>query len=285
MKKVLIIAEAGVNHNGDIDLAKKLIDAAKESGADIVKFQTANLDSLVSGDAPMAEYQKRNAGGNGTQREMLKNLLLPYDAFKELSLYCNEKEIEFLSTPFDIDSIYFLDNLVKIWKIPSGEITNLPYLQEIAKTNKKVIMSTGMSTMEEVDAAVNVLYQHGTKELILLHCTTDYPADFRDVNLKAMHSLKERFRVPVGYSDHTLGIEAPIAATALGAEVIEKHFTLSRALKGPDHRASLEPDQLTAMVKAIRNIELAMGDGKKEGPRQKSAIWPLQGKASWPLSI
>lgn len=174
-----------------------------------------------------------------------------------------EEKIEFLSTPFDIDSICFLDSLVRIWKIPSGEITNLPYLQEIARTNKNIIMSTGMSTMEEVDAAINILYKYGAKEVTLLHCTTDYPADFGEVNLKAMLSLRERFHVPVGYSDHTRGIEIPIAAAALGAEVIEKHFTLDRAMEGPDHRASLEPDELAAMVKAVRNVERALGDGIK----------------------
>jgi len=263
MGKVLVIAEAGVNHNGDITLAKKLVDVAKECGADIVKFQTAKPDLLVTPNAPMAEYQKNNMGKNESQKEMLKKLLLSYDDFAELSSYCKDKKIEFLSTPFDIDSIHFLHDMVRLWKIPSGEITNLPYLREIAATKKKVIMSTGMAEMEEVDRAVNILYQYGTKELALLHCTTNYPTDFDEVNLRAMLSLKEKFRVPVGYSDHTEGIEVPIAAVALGAVVIEKHFTLDRNMEGPDHKASLEPEELQSMVRAIRNIEAAMGDGIK----------------------
>lgn len=271
MSRVFIIAEAGVNHNGNMDLAKKLVNTAKECGADCVKFQTAKLDSLVSKNASMAEYQKDNTGRDVSQRDMLEEILLSYNDFVELSKYCREKEIEFLSTPFDIDSIRFLDSIVRVWKIPSGEITNLPYLREIAKTNKKVIMSTGMSTMKEVDEAVNVLYKYGTKELILLHCTTDYPTDFMDVNLKAMLSLKEKFHVPVGYSDHTEGIEASVAAVAMGAEVIEKHFTLNKNMKGPDHKASLEPDELKAMVKAVRNIEKALGDGQKKPTEAEKA--------------
>lgn len=261
--KVLIIAEAGVNHNGDLELAKKLIDAAKESGADIVKFQTAKLESLVSKSAPMAEYQKKNMQMNKSQREMLKDLILPFDNFLELAQYCERQGIAFLSTPFDIDSIHFLDDLVKVWKVPSGEITNYPYLCEIARTGKPVIMSTGMCDLEEVKAAVRVLRENGSTEITLLHCNTEYPTPMQDVNLRAMCTLQEEFGLPVGYSDHTQGIEVPIAATAMGAAVIEKHFTLDRNMEGPDHKASLEPEELRAMVQAIRNIETALGDGIK----------------------
>lgn len=264
MGKVLIIAEAGVNHNGSLELAKRLVDVAKESGADIVKFQTANLRALVSKSAPMAEYQKQNTGKEEAQFTMLEKLLLTYREFRELADYCKAKEIQFLSTPFDIDSVRFLEDLVELWKIPSGEITNLPYLIEIAKTGKKVILSTGMSTIAEVRDAVEILRKFGTKELILLHCTTQYPAPYEEVNLKAMLTLKNTFDVPVGYSDHTRGTEVAVAAAAMGAAVIEKHFTLSRAMEGPDHKASLEPDELKELVREIRNIEKAMGDGRKE---------------------
>lgn len=263
MERVLIIAEAGVNHNGDIKIAKKLVDAAKESGADIVKFQTAKLESLVSKAAPMAEYQKRNIGKDGSQIEMLRKLLLSYDEFLELAEYCGHQGIQFLSTPFDIESIHFLDDLVEVWKIPSGEITNLPYLIEIAKTGKKIILSTGMSSMEEVEAAVMVLRKYGAGELILLHCTTQYPTPYEEVNLRAMITLKEKFGIAVGYSDHTEGIGVPVAAVAMGASVIEKHFTLDKEMEGPDHKASLEPDELKRMVKEIRNIEKALGNGEK----------------------
>lgn len=264
MDKVLIIAEAGVNHNGNLELAKKLVDAAKESGADVVKFQTAKLDSLVSKSAPMAEYQKNNIGQETSQKEMLKKLLLSYDNFVELEKYCREKKIEFMSTPFDIESVLFLNNMIKVWKIPSGEITNLPYLIEIAKTKKPVILSTGMCEMKEIEDAVDLLYKNGTENITLLHCNTQYPTPYSDVNLKAMNSLKEKFDVKVGYSDHTEGIEVPIAAVAMGASVIEKHFTLDKNMEGPDHKASLEPDELKQMVEAIRNIESAMGDGCKK---------------------
>ena len=261
--KVLIIAEAGVNHNGSLELAKKLIDEAKESGADIVKFQTAKLESLVSKSAPMAEYQKKNMQMDKSQREMLKDLILPFDSFLELARYCESREITFLSTPFDIDSIHFLDNLVKVWKVPSGEITNYPYLREIARTGKPVIMSTGMCELQEVKDAVRVLKENGSSEITLLHCNTEYPTPMQDVNLRAMCTLREELGLPVGYSDHTQGIEVPIAAAAMGAVVIEKHFTLDRNMEGPDHKASLEPEELRAMVLAIRNIEAAMGDGIK----------------------
>lgn len=264
MQKVLIIAEAGVNHNGSLEIAKKLVDTAKQCGADVVKFQTAQLDSLVSKHAQMAQYQKENTGNDESQKDMLKKLLLSYDEFIALSDYCKEVGINFLSTPFDIQSIHFLDDIgVDIWKIPSGEITNLPYLIEIARTNKKIILSSGMSTMEEVRNAVNVLKEHGAGEISLLHCTTEYPTPYEDVNLNAMKTMEKEFGLPVGYSDHTQGIEVPIAAVAMGATIIEKHFTLDKTMEGPDHRASLEPDELAQMVTSIRNIEKAMGDGVK----------------------
>lgn len=265
MNKVTVIAEAGVNHNGDLKLAKELARVAKESGADIVKFQTAKLESLVSKFAPMAEYQKANTGKTLSQMEMLKKLLLSYEDFRDLSRYCETIGIQFLSTPFDIDSIEFLSSLgCNLWKIPSGEITNLPYLEQIGRKHQPIILSTGMSSLYEVHAAMDVLHCCGAEKVTLLHCTTEYPASFDTVNLKAMLTLRNEFGVDVGYSDHTSGIEAPIAAVALGATIIEKHFTLDRNMEGPDHKASLEPAELKAMVSSIRNIELAMGNGIKE---------------------
>lgn len=264
MRKTLIIAEAGVNHNGDINLAKRLVDVAKKAGADIVKFQTAELDSLVSGSAKMADYQKRNLGQEESQKEMLSKLLLSYHEFLELEKYCRQVGIQFLSTPFDMKSIEFLDPLVGIWKIPSGEITNLPYLEKIARMSKPIILSTGMSDMEEVRSALKILRNNGAKDITLLHCTTEYPAPYGEVNLKAMQTLKEAFGCPIGYSDHTQGIEISVAAAAMGATVIEKHFTLDREMQGPDHKASLEPGELSSLVKAIRNVEMAIGDAKKE---------------------
>lgn len=263
MNKVLIIAEAGVNHNGSLEVAKQLVDVAKAAGADVVKFQTAKLDSLVSKFAPMAEYQKENTKTDQAQKDMLSKLLLPYEAFVELAEYCKDKGIEFISTPFDIDSIHFLEDKVRFWKIPSGEITNYPYLVEIAKTNKSIIMSTGMCDMEEVESAIKVLRENGAGEIVLLHCNTQYPTPYEHVNLNAMFALKERFGVEVGYSDHTMGTEIPLAAVAMGATVVEKHFTLDRNMEGPDHKASIEPDELAYMVQAIRNIEVSLGDGKK----------------------
>lgn len=263
MRKVLIIAEAGVNHNGDVNIAKELVREAKCCGADIVKFQTAKLDALVSGIAPMADYQKQNIGIEESQKDMLRKLLLSYSDFIELACYCKEVGIRFLSTPFDIESIHFLNNMQDIWKIPSGEITNYPYLVEIAKTGKEIILSTGMSTLQEVDAALAVLRNNGAGEITLLHCTTSYPTPMEDVNLKAMLTMKEHCGCPVGYSDHTQGIEVPVAAVAMGAVVIEKHFTLDRNMEGPDHKASLEPNELKEMVSAIRNIEKAVGNGEK----------------------
>lgn len=263
MNKVLIIAEVGVNHNGDIEIAKLLINKAKECGADIVKFQTFNPKKLASKFATIAKYQKENLGTEISQEEMLNKLVLKHEEYIELVKYCNNEGIRILSTPFDIESIHFLDGLQDIWKIPSGEITNYPYLVEIAKTHKEIILSTGMSTLDEVDAAINVLKKNGAGHITVLHCTTNYPTPMQDVNLNAMLTLKEHCGCKVGYSDHTNGIEVPIAAVALGASVIEKHFTLDKNMEGPDHKASLEPDELKAMVMAIRNIEKAMGDGNK----------------------
>lgn len=265
MNRTIIIAEAGVNHNGDLELAKQMVRAAKKSGADIIKFQTARLESLVSKYAPMAEYQKENTGRVESQMDMLKRLLLPYDDFAILAHYCDEEGIQFLSTPFDIDSVDFLASLgCKLWKIPSGEITNLPYLERIGREQQPIILSTGMSTLNEVQEAINVLQGSGAGKITLLHCTTEYPAPFETVNLKAMLTLKEKFQTDVGYSDHTMGMEIPVAAVAMGAKVIEKHFTLSRSMEGPDQKASLEPEEFKFMVSAIRNIELAMGDGEKK---------------------
>ena len=260
-----IIAEAGVNHNGSLELAKNLVDKAKEAGADCVKFQTFIANKIVSKNAAKADYQKKQTESAESQHEMLKKLELSFDDFIELNNYCKEIGIEFLSTAFDFESIDFLNQLgMQVWKIPSGEITNLPYLIKIAKLNKKVILSTGMSTMREIEDAVNILKDHGASELIILHCTTEYPTPYEDVNLNAMLAIKERFGYEVGYSDHTMGIEVPIAAVALGAKVIEKHFTLDRTMDGPDHKASLEPSELKTMVDAIRNIESSMGTGIKE---------------------
>lgn len=269
MEKVLIIAEAGVNHNGSLDNAKRLVDVAKDSGADIVKFQTAKLESLVTKYAPTAKYQQDNIGRNETQREMLKRLLLSYDDFIELAQHCKKRKIEFLSTAFDIESIDFLDKMVNWWKIPSGEITNLPYLRKVALTKKKVILSTGMSTLDEVQAAINILKEGGTTDITVLHCNTQYPTPYEDVNLKAMVKMGQKLQLPYGYSDHTEGVEVSIAAVALGATVIEKHFTLDKNMEGPDHKASLEPHELKAMVKAIRHIELSQGNGEKNRQNQK----------------
>lgn len=262
MKQTLIIAEAGVNHNGNLNIAKNLALEAKHCGADIIKFQTAKLNSLVSKFAHMAEYQEKNIGKKMSQYEMLEKLLLTYDEFYELASYCKEIDIQFLSTPFDLDSIDFLETIgCDLWKIPSGEITNLPYLERIAKTHKQVILSTGMCTLSDIKSAVNVLKHNN---ITLLHCTTQYPTPFKDVNLRAMLTLKATFGYNIGYSDHTLSLEVPIAAVAMGASVIEKHFTLNRNMNGPDHQASLEPNEFRKMVQSIRNIEIAMGSANKE---------------------
>ena len=269
MTHVTIIAEAGVNHNGSIELARQLVDKAVEAGVDIIKFQTFKSEKLVSRSARQAEYQKKNIGkkSDDSQLSMLKKLELSEQDHKELMTYCKQKGIKFFSTAFDFDSIDYLHSLnLGLWKIPSGEVTNYPFLKRIAAYNEKTIFSTGMCDMEDVRAAVSALYKNGlSKEnLVLLHCNTEYPTPFEDVNLKAMDALRKEFGVEVGYSDHTKGIEVPIAAVALGATVIEKHFTLDRNMEGPDHKASLEPDELKAMVNAIRNIEKAIsGDGTK----------------------
>ena len=268
MKHVTIIAEAGVNHNGSIELAKKLVEKAKEAGVDYIKFQTFKASKLVTKAAKQAEYQQKNIGKEGdSQYQMLKKLELSPEEHDILIDYCHQLGIKFFSTAFDFDSIDYLHSLnLGLWKIPSGEVTNYPFLKRIAAYNEPTILSTGMCDMENVRAAVEALYKNGlTKEnLILLHCNTEYPTPFEDVNLKAMDALRKEFGVEVGYSDHTKGIEVPIAAVALGATVIEKHFTLDRNLEGPDHKASLEPDELKSMVSAIRNIEKAVGgDGTK----------------------
>ena len=263
MGKVLIIAEAGVNYNGSLELAYKMVDEAKRAGADIVKFQTAHAENVISKYAEKAAYQKEATGTSESQLDMVRKLMLRFEDFLQLKAYCDKVGIVFLSTPFEIDAIHFLSNLQDIWKIPSGEITNYPYLVKIAKTGKTVIMSTGMSDLYEIDMAVKILKQNGSEKVSLLHCNTQYPTPFEDVNLRAMLTMRERFGVTVGYSDHTPGIEVPIAAVALGAEIIEKHFTLDKNMEGPDHKASLEPDELAAMVSGIRHIEAALGNGEK----------------------
>lgn len=270
--EVFIIAEAGVNHNGSIELAKKLIDVAVEAKADAVKFQTFKAKNLVSKNAQKADYQKQTTDKNESQFDMIKKLELDVNTHKELITYCNSKNIMFLSTPFDHDSIELLDNLgLEIFKIPSGEITNLPYLRHIGKLNKKVILSTGMANIGEIEDALDILIQAGTKKenITVLHANTEYPTPMEDVNLKAMLTIGKTFDIEFGYSDHTLGIEVPTAAVALGASCIEKHFTLDKTMEGPDHKASLDPDELKAMVKAIRNIELALGSSvKKPSPSE-----------------
>jgi N,N'-diacetyllegionaminate synthase len=265
-QRTLIIAEAGVNHNGDLGLAKELIDVAVEAGADLVKFQTFNANRQVTHTAKKADYQTNTTDGNETQHEMLRRLELTEAMHKELIAHCVLRNIGFFSTAFDIESVNLLVKLGQNqFKIPSGEITNLPYLRHIGQLGKPVILSTGMATLGDIEAAIEVLEQAGTSRanLTLLHCTTEYPTPMAEVNLRAMQSIQSAFGVAVGYSDHTQGIEVAIAAVALGATVIEKHFTIDRNLPGPDHKASLEPAELTAMVTAIRNIEVALGDGIK----------------------
>ena len=269
MGKVIIIAEAGVNHNGDINLAKKLIDVAVEAGVDYVKFQTFKSESLVSKSAKKADYQIENTqDSTENQLQMLKKLELSHEQHVELMAYCRQKNISFFSTAFDLDSLIYLKELgLTMVKIPSGEITNLPYLRKAAELFSKVIISTGMSTLEDIEKALNVFLSAGIKReaIYILHCNTEYPTPMKDVNLLAMVSIKNNFNVEIGYSDHTLGIEVPTAAVALGAKMIEKHFTLDRSLPGPDQLASLEPLELKAMVASIRNIELAIsGNGLKE---------------------
>lgn len=265
-KPILIIAEAGVNHNGDLDLAKQLIDVAADAGADLVKFQTFSADRLATRDVKKADYQSVNMGSAETQHQMLSRLELSTNMHHELIAYCATRNIGFFSTGFDIESVNFLISLdINRFKIPSGEITNLPYLRHIGKFGKRIIISTGMATLGDIEAAIDVLEQAGTPRSLItvLHCTTEYPTPMSEVNLHAMQSIQTAFGVAVGYSDHTAGIEVAIAAVALGATVIEKHFTLDKSLPGPDHKASLEPDELKGMVFAIRNIEIALGDGIK----------------------
>lgn len=277
MDRVLVIAEAGVNHNGSIELAKRLVDAAADAGADIVKFQTFKADTIVSKTAQKADYQKRTTGTAETQYEMLKRLELSAADHEVLIDRCREKGIGFLSTPFDLDSIRYLHSLgLPFAKIPSGEITNLPYLRAVNAQGGKVILSTGMSTLDEVAAALKALKDC---EVSLLHCTTEYPCPPNEVNLRAMLTLKERFGLPVGYSDHTQGIEIPIAAVAMGATIIEKHFTLARNMEGPDHKASLEPDELKAMVAAIRKVEVAFGNGDKAPMPSERKNMPIARKS------
>lgn len=276
MRRVFIIAEAGVNHNGSIKIAKKLVDAAAEAGADAVKFQAFNAHLLVSKFAPKAIYQKKNTGNAESQLEMLKAVELGPKGHKELAVYCRTKRIGLISSPFDLESIDLLKGLgLKIFKIPSGEITNLPYLRKIGALRKKIIMSTGMSTIAETKDALGILLRSGTKkkDITVLHCNTEYPTPFKDVNLSAMITMKKVLGVEVGYSDHTPGIEAAIAAAALGAMVIEKHFTLDKKMPGPDHRASLDTNELKHMVSAVRNIEEAMGSGvKSASPSERPNI-------------
>ena len=267
LDKVYIIAEAGVNHNGSIDLAKKLVDVASEAGADAVKFQTFKAKNLATKNAIKAKYQVVNTGKKDSQYDMLKKLELSKEMHEELIEYCNSKNLTFLSSPFDHDCIDLLDSLgLKIFKIPSGEITNLPYLQHVGKLNKKIILSTGMSNIEEIEKALYILTQSGTKKdnITVLHANTEYPTPMEDVNLRAMLTIGNKFDISFGYSDHTIGIEISIAAVAIGARCIEKHITLDRGMEGPDHKSSIEPDELSHMVSAIRNIEKALGSDIKQ---------------------
>jgi N,N'-diacetyllegionaminate synthase len=275
-RKVFIIAEAGVNHNGSLKLAKELVLAARDSGADAVKFQTSKAERMISAFAEKAEYQKRTTGASESQLEMAKRLVLDEDAHRVLMDDCRRNGIAFLSAPFDMESVDLLDRLgLRTIKIPSGEITNLPYLRKIGLLRKRIIMSTGMADLKEIRNALDVLTGCGTpkEDITVLHCNTEYPTPFEDVNLSAMLTIRDAFNVDVGYSDHTLGVEVPIAAAALGASVIEKHLTLDRRMEGPDHKASLEPEEFKTMVRAIRNIELALGSAvKKASPSESKNI-------------
>jgi len=283
-EKVIIIAEAGVNHNGDIKRAKALIDAAFDAGVDYVKFQTFKADKIVSLNAKKAEYQIESLDcTDDFQYNMLKQLELSHENHLELIQYCREKGIQFFSTAFDTEGVHYLDSLgFNMFKIPSGEITNYPYLKLISKKGKPVILSTGMASIKEIEIALNTLQEQGLskEDITVLHCNTEYPTPMKDVNLRAMLDIHNRFGVKIGYSDHTLGIEVPTAAVALGASVIEKHFTLDRNLPGPDHKASLEPDELKAMVKSIRNVEIAIsGSGKKEPSESEKKNIPIARKS------
>lgn len=270
MKKVLIIAEAGVNHNGDINLAKKLIEQAAKAGADVVKFQTFKANSCVSVSAKKAKYQLETTAKEESQLEMIQKLELSYESHFELMKHCKKHGIAFLSTPFDLESVEFLRGLdLPYFKIPSGEITNLPYLKAVAKCKKRVLLSTGMANLGEIEAALTILRKNGTRNITLLHCNTEYPTPFEDVNLNALKTLKEAFKLEVGYSDHTEGIVASLGAVALGAVVIEKHFTLDKTMEGPDHRASLEFEELRALCKGIRELEKALGSGIKKASKSE----------------
>ncbi|QBL12304.1 N-acetylneuraminate synthase [Campylobacter helveticus] len=271
MKKVLIIAEAGVNHNGDLNLAKKLIEQAAKAGADIVKFQTFKAEDCVSIKAKKAKYQLENTAKDESQLEMIKKLELSREAHFELMKHCKKHNIAFLSTPFDLESVAFLQSLnLSYFKIPSGEITNLPYLKAVARCKKKVLLSTGMANLAEIEAALEILRKNGTRDITLLHCTTEYPAPFEEVNLNAIKTLKEAFKLKVGYSDHTKGIVAALGAVALGAVVIEKHFTLDKTMEGPDHKASLEPSELKELCEGIRTLEKALGNGIKKASKSEA---------------
>tara|TARA_R110002096_G_scaffold47309_3_gene126260 strand:+ start:1361 stop:2362 length:1002 start_codon:yes stop_codon:yes gene_type:complete len=279
---VLVIAEAGVNHNGSLELAKSLIDAAAEAGADFVKFQTFKAKSLVTNSAPKAEYQVKNAGADESQFEMIRRLELSEQMHEELWDYCEKKNIGFLSTGFDTSSVDYLKSLgIDLFKVPSGELTNLPFLRHIGALNRNVILSTGMACLGEIEQAIDAVEKAGTprNKITVLHCTTEYPTPMEDVNLRAMQNIGAALGVRVGYSDHTPGVEVPIAAVALGATLIEKHFTLDRTLPGPDHLASLEPDELKAMVAGIRNIEIALGDGIKRPSASELKNKPIARKS------
>ncbi len=271
---VFIIAEAGVNHNGDLNLAYKMVDKAKEAGVDCIKFQTFKTEKIISKNTEMADYQKENTNNNESQYEMVKKLELSYEDFRKIKNYCEQKEIIFLSTPDEKESLDFLvdDLKVSTIKVGSGEVTNYLYLKEIAKKNKEIILSTGMSTLGEVERALEIIREYNNKKVTLLHCTTNYPCPMEEVNLKAMLTLKEAFKTEIGYSDHTLGTEVAIAAVAMGAKVIEKHFTLDKNMAGPDHKASLDPKELKIMVEQIRNIEKALGDGIKKPNKSEEKI-------------
>lgn len=281
-KKTLIIAEAGVNHNGDLEFAKQLVNAAAKAGADLVKFQTFSAERLVTSSAPKAEYQNRTTDQKQSQHSMLRHLELSPLMHEQLIAHCAKLKIGFFSTGFDIQSLDYLASLgAELFKIPSGEITNLPYLRHISGFSKPLILSTGMATLGDIEAALDVLERAGTprSKITVLHCNTEYPTPMQDVNLRAMTSIRDAFGVSVGYSDHTLGIEVPIAAVAVGATVIEKHITLDRNLSGPDHKASLLPDEFAAMVSAIRNIEQAMGDGIKRPSPSEAKNKPIARKS------
>ena len=277
--QVFIIAEAGVNHNGDKDLAFRLVDEAKKAGADAVKFQTFIASSVVSKNAVMADYQKKNIGTEMTQLDMIQKFAISFSDFLAIKNYCDRLDIQFLSSPFDFESVDFLDSIVSLFKIGSGEITNYPFLKYVAQKGKPIILSTGMCNLGEVEKAVSVIQQEGNKNLSLLHCTTNYPCSYSEVNLRAMITLREAFKLSVGYSDHTVGIEVPIAAVAMGARIVEKHFTIDQNLPGPDHKASLIPTELKEMVLAIRNIEVALGDGIKKPNKSEFEVMNVARKS------